>query len=76
MDLSQVTFYELFIVKIRGLCAREPKTTDDLIDALALNKTQLNAWLKQAVEDGELKKLAKPVRYEVCSTKQEALVLD
>ncbi len=58
------------------LCLDEPKTTDELLDTLSLNKTQLNAWLKQAVADGHLKKLNKPVRYEVNSTKQESLVLE
>lgn len=75
-DLSKVTFYELFVVKTRQLCASEPRTTDELLDALALNKTQLNTWLKQAVEDGELKKLTKPVRYELGGSKQRALILE
>lgn len=76
VDLAQVTFYELFVVKTRELCASEPRTTDELVDALAVNKAQLNAWLKQAVEDGALKKLAKPVRYEVGSKKQGTLTLE
>jgi len=75
-DLSQVTFYEVFVVKVKELCGKEPRTTDDLVEALALNKTQLNTWLKQAVENGELKKLAKPVRYEAGSSKQGALALE
>jgi predicted Rossmann fold nucleotide-binding protein DprA/Smf involved in DNA uptake len=76
VDLSQVTFYELFVVKVKELCRKEPRTIDELVDALALNKTQLNAWLNQAVENGDLKKLTRPVRYEVSSSKQGALALE
>jgi hypothetical protein len=57
-------------------CGKEPRTTDELVEALALNKTQLNAWLKQAVETGELKKRSNPVRYEVDSVKQGAFALE
>ncbi len=75
LELSEVTFFELFVVKAKGLCGDEPRTTDELVEALAINKTQVNAWLKQAVDKGELKKLAKPVRYEARSSKQGALAL-
>jgi hypothetical protein len=48
-----------------------------LVEALAVNKTQLNDWLKQAVKDGELTKLAKPVvRYEVSRARQATLALE
>jgi len=76
LDLSKVTFYELFVVKVTELCAKEPRTTDEMVEALAINKTQMNAWLNQAVENGELKKLARPVRYEVGHSKQGALALE
>lgn len=76
IDLSEVTFYDLFIAKAKELCVKEPRTTDEMVEALAINKTQLNSWLKQAVETGELKKLAKPVRYEVAGSKQGALALE
>ncbi len=76
IGLSEVSFYDLFVVKAQELCEKEPRTADDLVDALALNKTQLNAWLKQAVDKGELRKRAKPVRYELPSSKQGSLALD
>lgn len=75
-DLTQVSFYELFLHKVLALCVDEPKKTDELLEALSLSKTQLNVWLKQAVADGHLKKLTNPVRYEVNSTKQEPLALE
>jgi predicted Rossmann fold nucleotide-binding protein DprA/Smf involved in DNA uptake len=57
------SFYEFFLITVKPLLA-EAKNVDDLVELLDLNKTQLNAWLKQAVEDKKIKKLSKPVRYE------------
>lgn len=37
--------------------------SDDLAEKLKVNKNQLNAWLKKAVEDGLIKKYSRPVRY-------------
>lgn len=73
--LAKVSFYELFIEKAKELCAHRPLTPDDLADAMAVNKAQLNAWLKRAVERGELKKRVKPVRYELGSVEQGRLPL-
>lgn len=73
--LSDITFYDLFVVKARELCEEKPCTAEDLVDALELNKTQLNTWLKQAVDRGELRKLAKPVRYQVPRNTQGVLML-
>ena len=38
-------------------------TGEELAETLEVNKTQLNAWLKKAVEDGFIKKYSRPVRY-------------
>ncbi|EIC21624.1 DNA-processing protein DprA [Thiorhodovibrio frisius] len=75
-DLSKITFYELFVAKVKSLCADQPRTAEEMVDALAISKTQANAWLKQAVQNGELKKLAKPVRYEVDGSKQGVFALE
>jgi predicted Rossmann fold nucleotide-binding protein DprA/Smf involved in DNA uptake len=75
-DLSGVTLYRLFVFKTRVLCGKNPRTADELGEALALNKTQLNVWLRQAVDAGELRKLARPVRYEVPGSRQGTLALD
>jgi predicted transcriptional regulator len=40
-----------------------PTQPDDLATALNVSKTQMNAWLKQMLENGQIKKLTKPVRY-------------
>jgi predicted Rossmann fold nucleotide-binding protein DprA/Smf involved in DNA uptake len=57
------SFYEYFLLKVKPLLT-EAKNVDELVEILELNKTQLNAWLKQAVEDKTITKLNKPVRYE------------
>lgn len=44
------TFYEYFLVSVKPLLI-EAKPVDELANALEINKTQLNVWLKKAVED-------------------------
>ncbi|MCY3554521.1 MAG: DNA-processing protein DprA [Gemmatimonadetes bacterium] len=56
-------FYEVFISKVRILCENDPKNRTQLADILQLKKTQLDEWLNQAVLEGKLEKLSKPVRY-------------
>jgi len=70
---SQFEFYDLFLKKLQALCSDSPKTTNELVNALELSKTQLNRLLKQAVTDKKLEKLAKPVRYQWLTTQQGAL---
>lgn len=56
-------FYQVFIGEV---ARRSPDslTTDELVADLSLQKTQVNAWLKRACEDGVVKKLRNPVRYQ------------
>lgn len=58
-------FYQVFVGEI---IRRSPDTltTDELVADLSLQKTQVNAWLKRACEDGVVKKLGNPVRYQFC----------
>ncbi len=72
--IEGIEFYDLFLIKAEAMCSDAPKTTDELVDMLALNKTQLNAWLKRAVADKKLSKLSKPVRYQWVSTQQGTLL--
>ena len=39
-------------------------STDELAELLDVSKSQLNKWLKKAVEDGFIKKYSRPVRYQ------------
>ncbi|MBM9519160.1 DNA-protecting protein DprA [Desulforhopalus vacuolatus] len=40
-----------------------PATAEELAETIDVNKTQLNVWLKKAVDENKLIKLSKPVRY-------------
>jgi predicted Rossmann fold nucleotide-binding protein DprA/Smf involved in DNA uptake len=39
-------------------------SSDELAKLLDVNKTQLNVWLKKAVNEGRIKKLSRPARYQ------------
>lgn len=63
------SFYRIFLSRIQPKCANEPQTPDDLADYFDIetndiSKTQLNAWLKRAVSEKQVKKLKNPVRYQ------------
>ncbi len=70
VNLSRIPLYDLFVSKVTLLCGCRSRTTDELAEELSLNKTQLNTWLKQAVTDGHLIKLKKPVRYDLVGRQQ------
>ncbi|WP_305801720.1 DNA-processing protein DprA [Thiolapillus sp.] len=72
---DDLDFYDLFLIKVASLCSDVPKKPDELVEALNLNKTQLNAWLKHAVSEEKLKKLTRPVRYQWVTTQQSDLPL-
>ena len=61
---SSVDFYQLFITELQRL-ASTPIAVDDLVGLTGLHKLQLNDWLKRAESDGVVKKLNRPVRYQV-----------
>ncbi len=41
-----------------------PTTVAELSKTLNVSKTQLNSWIKKAVNEGKIRKLSRPVRYE------------
>ncbi len=49
-----------------------PATVEELVETLDVNKAQLNAWLKKAVEKNKIIKLSKPVRYQKAESKMQA----
>lgn len=59
---------EELYVKVRSLvtdlCA-EPKRAGDLAAALGVTKPTADAWIKRMVEEGDLKKIPRPVQYVV-----------
>jgi predicted Rossmann fold nucleotide-binding protein DprA/Smf involved in DNA uptake len=74
-NIGQISFYEFFLTTIEPICSDGPKTTEELMKLLSLNKTQLNTWLKQAVAEKKIRKLSKPVRYEWGVSHQGSLSL-
>ena len=64
MPLEPIDFYKLFISELQHL-AEDPITIDELIESTRLHKSQLNEWLKRAIDDKVIKKLSRPVRYQV-----------
>ncbi len=55
--------YENFLRRMKDLTEKEAKTADQLCKELNISRRQLNAWLKRATGEGELKKKKGPVRY-------------
>ncbi|HDW7093350.1 TPA: DNA-protecting protein DprA [Yersinia enterocolitica] len=62
--VNSIDFYQLFTTELQRL-AKSPATVDELIESTGLHKTQLNDWLKRAEENGVVKKLSHPVRYQI-----------
>lgn len=69
-SVEPINFYQLFLSELQQL-AQNPITTDELMKYTKLHKSQLNEWLKRAVADNLLKKLARPVRYQVANKQLE-----
>jgi len=63
-----IDFYNIFIDVLSKL-AIEPITVDALIDKTCLHKTQINEWLHRASDDGIVKKLNRPIRYQFIGRK-------
>ncbi|WP_286795718.1 DNA-processing protein DprA [Psychrobacter sp. UBA6291] len=63
-QLETIDFYHLFSSELQRL-AENPLTVDELIESTKLHKSQLTEWLKRAVDDEIVKKLNRPVRYQI-----------
>jgi len=60
---SESTIYEAVLPVIINKL-ESPTATDELSKILDVSKTQLNSWIKKAVNEGRIRKLLHPVRYE------------
>jgi len=60
-----IDLFQLFICKIEELTAEAPLKADEIASQLELEKSQVSAWLKRAVEEGLVEKLQRPVRYQI-----------
>ena len=67
------SFYDLFLIKLAQACSSSSKTPSELTELFGLQKTQLNAWLKQAQAEQKVKKNIRPVRYEWVDAQQDSL---
>lgn len=61
---SQISFYQLFLQELKRVCSREAKNIDEISECMNLHKLQIRDWLEQAQDEGAIKKLKKPVRYQ------------
>lgn len=55
-------FYSIFLNEVKSLTIKAVPESD-LLNHLNLHRSQLREWLKRAVEEEQLKKLTRPVRY-------------
>lgn len=69
---TELTFYDIFINKIKHLCKIKAQSEDELLHTLQLEKSQLKSWLNKAIENGIIKKTGRPIRYEL--VKQHSLL--
>ena len=51
--MAAINFYDFFLIQAEPLCSGAAKTAQELAELLAVNKTQINAWLKLAMADGK-----------------------
>lgn len=63
MTTSGSTIYEAVLPVIINQL-ESPTAVDELSKILGVSKTQLNSWIKKAVNEGRIRKLLRPVRYE------------
>ena len=57
------SFYQFFLRQMEALAPSGPLTPEQLQATLGLVKSQLSAWLKQAVVERQIRKLRNPARY-------------
>jgi len=61
---ESLSFYHLFLNRLKALTGKTPATTDELLGRMDIGRTQLEHWLKRAITEGWAKRLRKPVRYQ------------
>ncbi len=69
--IDKLGFYQLFLHRLRKLTTKIPVTDQELLTCFDVGKPQLRDWLKRAVEEGQVRKLSKPVRYQWQSARPE-----
>lgn len=62
--IVEMNLYQFFLIKLVHSTNKDAKTADELSVELDVTKSQLNVWLKKALQEKKVKKLSKPVRYQ------------
>ncbi|MFA7096649.1 MAG: DNA-processing protein DprA [Gammaproteobacteria bacterium] len=58
------SFYDYFLIRFKEVTHEGPLEPQVLGERFDLSKSQLNEWLKRAVEEGVAEKFLRPVRYQ------------
>ena len=74
-DQIKEEFYSLFLNRMLDITADSPMKSEDVATRLELPKSQVNAWLKQGLQDGKITKSTRPVRYKSAATKRKQTTL-
>ncbi len=64
-------FYELFLEKLREVTGELDLESSEIASRLNLRKTQVDAWLKRGVRDGQIARSKRPVRYRSSEDEQQ-----
>ena len=62
-DRETLTLYHEFLERVAGLTANGGVSRQEIADRLELTKSQVGAWVRRGMEEGQLIKQGRPVRY-------------
>jgi len=57
-------FYSFFLSRMMEAATATALSPDEIAAAFHLEKSQVGAWLKRGIDDGTIRKLSKPTRYQ------------
>ena len=63
-DQVAVDFYTLFLMRMLDITGERPLKIEEITLSLELEKPQLKTWLKRGVNEGKIKKLLRPLRFQ------------
>ena len=61
---EDLDLYAPFLIQLERLTSGAPATPQQLMEALGITKSQIGVWLNRSVDEGRVRKLDEPVRYE------------
>jgi predicted Rossmann fold nucleotide-binding protein DprA/Smf involved in DNA uptake len=63
VQINEVSFFELFILKLKELSKNKAVTKKEIIDQLQITNSQLEEWLRTGIETKAIIKTDKPVAF-------------